>query len=180
MKSIVSSNPLLFCVCICLAGVSAGCAGGGGGHQVVQPLKKGVVLKNYAHLELVAECNKVGTMTPAIAKRISDMVVNEVKKTQPSRFQQINPETAVPGTIRYRVIFTKYDRGDAFARAMLAGLGQIHIDADIYVEDPATNEVLAKYKVAKTFAWGGIYGGSVTIEGVEPGFAKGVATVVLE
>jgi hypothetical protein len=43
---------------------------------------------------------------------------------------------------------------------MLAGLGQIHIDADVILREYEKNESLAKYEVKKTFAWGGIYGGA--------------------
>lgn len=180
MKNIVIVNPLLVSICIFLAGFSTGCAGDSCSYKTIQPLKKDVVLKNYTNLELVAESNNVKTMPPNVVKRITGLVINEVKKQQPARFQQINPETPAPATIRYRLIFTKYDPGNAFARSMLAGLGQIHIDADIVVEDPATGEVLAKYQTAKTFSWGGIYGGSVTIETVEPGFAKGIAEIILK
>jgi hypothetical protein len=56
------------------------------------------------------------------------------------------------------VTITRYQKGNAFARAMVAGLGQIHIDADVKITASATNEKIADFTVAKTFAWGGIYG----------------------
>jgi len=180
MKSIVTANPLLYCILLSIAVISGGCAGNAGGYQVIQPLKKGVVLKNYTNLELVAVSDHNVPLTSADMKRITDLVIKEVKQEESTRFQEINPATPEPSTIRYKLLFTKYDKGNAFARAMLAGLGQMHIDADILVEDPTTNELLAKYKVTKTFAWGGIYGGSATIESIEPAFAKSVATVILK
>lgn len=42
---------------------------------------------------------------------------------------------------------------------LLSGLGQMHIDADVTLSDLATQEILAKYEVTKTFGWGGLYGG---------------------
>ncbi len=61
---------------------------------------------------------------------------------------------------------TRYDKGSAFARFMLAGLGQIHVDATVSLRDPARDVSLGEYEVNKTFAWGGIYGASTTIEDV--------------
>ncbi len=39
--------------------------------------------------------------------------------------------------------------------------------------------VLAKSEITKTFAWGGIYGGTTEIKDVEEGFAEAVASVLL-
>jgi hypothetical protein len=61
---------------------------------------------------------------------------------------------------------------------MLAGLGQMHIDADVVLTEPSTKEQLAKYDVTKTFAWGGMYGGFTGIKDVEDGFAKAVASAI--
>ena len=76
---------------------------------------------------------------------------------------------------RVEVLLTRYDKGNAFARLMLAGLGQIHIDAQITLFALPQNSRLADFNVQKTFAWGGIYGGTTTIETVEEGFAMGIA-----
>ncbi len=76
------------------------------------------------------------------------------------------------------VFITRYQRGSAFARAMLAGLGQIHIDATVTVTDASDGRRLAEFNIAKTFAWGGIYGGSTRMEDIEPVFADGVAAAL--
>jgi hypothetical protein len=76
-----------------------------------------------------------------------------------------------------KVHFTKFDRGNAFARFMLAGLGQIRIEATVFLVDNTGREV-GKYEVAKDFSLGGMYGGSTTVEDVEDGFAKSVAEIV--
>jgi len=73
------------------------------------------------------------------------------------------------------VYIKRYDEGNAFARVMLAGLGQMHIDATVTLKDMETKEQLAKYDVNKTFAWGGIYGGVTRITDLEDGFGKAVA-----
>ncbi|MBO6635932.1 DUF4410 domain-containing protein [Parvibaculum sp.] len=79
--------------------------------------------------------------------------------------------------VTMKVVFTKYDRGSAFARAMLAGLGQIEIDADVFLID-VEGKTLAQYEVSKDFAFGGIYGASTSIEDVEVGFIKSVIEIV--
>lgn len=76
------------------------------------------------------------------------------------------------------VFVTRYEKGNAFARFMLAGLGQIHIDARVSVFVLPEREKIAEFEINKTFAWGGIYGGVTSIEDVEQGFAEGVAKAV--
>jgi Domain of unknown function (DUF4410) len=73
------------------------------------------------------------------------------------------------------VTITRYQKGNAFARAMLAGLGQIHVDANVKVLAKMNNEKLADFTLAKTFAWGGIYGAATSMEDIEKTFANGVA-----
>jgi hypothetical protein len=76
-----------------------------------------------------------------------------------------------------KIHFTQFDRGNAFARAMLAGLGQIRIEATVYIIDPSGQQV-GQYEVSKDFSFGGIYGAATTVEDVEDGFAKSVAEIV--
>jgi hypothetical protein len=73
------------------------------------------------------------------------------------------------------VTITRYQKGNAFARAMLAGLGQIHIDAHVQILAGANKEKLADFTLTKTFAWGGIYGAATSMEDIEKTFANGVA-----
>jgi hypothetical protein len=61
---------------------------------------------------------------------------------------------------------------------MLAGLGQIHIDATVKVYAKANDQKIADFVVAKTFAWGGIYGASTSMEDIERTFADGVAAAL--
>jgi Domain of unknown function (DUF4410) len=76
------------------------------------------------------------------------------------------------------VTLTRYQRGNAFARFMLAGLGQIHIDANVRVTAKPADEKIAEFTVAKTFAWGGIYGASTSMDDIERTFADGVAAAL--
>ncbi len=117
------------------------------------------------------------------------LVFNEVSRQRlESRLQQtINEKkkTAQCKTTDKRVFvlnskITNYDEGNAFARAMLAGLGQIHIDGDFALNLLSSgSETVADFTLQKTFAWGGIYGASTRIEDVEPAFAEGVAEAIV-
>lgn len=73
---------------------------------------------------------------------------------------------------------TRYEKGSAFARSMLAGLGQIHIDGDVSVFALPDRQKVGDFHLKKTFAWGGIYGGATSIEDIEGTFADGVAAAV--
>jgi Domain of unknown function (DUF4410) len=76
-----------------------------------------------------------------------------------------------------KIHMTRFDRGNALARAVMMGLGQIHIEGTIDLHDSSGTK-LAEYKVAKDFSLGGIAGGTTTVEDVEDGFAKSVAEIV--
>jgi hypothetical protein len=91
-----------------------------------------------------------------------------------------NPANNDPRECVIQVTLTRYERGNAFARAMLAGLGQIHIDAAVKVYAEPSNEKIADFLVAKTFAWGGIYGASTSMEDIERTFADGIAAALTE
>lgn len=102
-------------------------------------------------------------------------IIAAIKKDHPSKFKRINEGSSDPATIKAIVNITRYDKGSAFARAMLAGLGQMKINADVTLIDSLANEPLCKFEATKTFAWGGIYGATTSIETVQEGFAKAVA-----
>ena len=76
------------------------------------------------------------------------------------------------------VALTRYERGSAFARMMLAGLGQMHIDANVSMYSPPGNKLVGQFNVNKTFSWGGAVGQMATIENVEDDFGKAVADAV--
>ena len=91
--------------------------------------------------------------------------------------QSMNTEVGAEGRYNVKVTVTRYDKGNAFARAMFAGLGQIHVDANVqlFMLDADAETKVADFNIDKTFAWGGIYGASTRIEDVEPAFAEGIA-----
>lgn len=99
-------------------------------------------------------------------------------KMKVDQLKMANPGGRDARQYHVAVLLTRYDKGNAFARAMLAGLGQIHIDARVAVYAMPQKARVADFTVNKTFAWGGIYGASQSIDDVEQGFAEGVAEAV--
>jgi Domain of unknown function (DUF4410) len=115
-------------------------------------------------------------MTPEDLRRISGMVQAELASSYPDRVIAAGgPRRS--GGVNVKLLFTQYDAGNAVARLMLAGLGQIHIDAKVLLTDVTTGRTVATFEASKTFAWGGLYGGSTKIEDVEVGFARSVAEI---
>jgi len=106
-------------------------------------------------------------------QRISQVIASRLEQRRLQVVANSDPKECV-----VRVTLTRYQRGNAFARAMLAGLGQIHIDATVKVYAKANDQKIADFVVAKTFAWGGIYGASTSMEDIERTFADGVAAAL--
>ena len=73
---------------------------------------------------------------------------------------------------------TRYEKGNKFARFMLAGLGQIHIDGKVDLYQMPEHKLIGEFDLKKTFAWGGVYGATTDIEQIELTFADGVAAAV--
>jgi hypothetical protein len=89
-----------------------------------------------------------------------------------------NPRVGEPRTYQVDLMLSRYEKGSAFARAMLAGLGQMHIEGVARVYQMPEHVLVGEFDLAKTFAWGGIYGASTSIEDIENTFADGVAAAV--
>ncbi len=92
--------------------------------------------------------------------------------------QKANRADGNLGAYEVDVHLTRYEKGSKFARFMLAGLGQIHIDGNIEVYSVPQHKLEESFTLQKTFAWGGIYGGATSIRDIEQTFAKGIASTV--
>ncbi len=127
--------------------------------------------------------NDIATVNVQTAEGVSMLGVDMQRLTelihqQLAAKQALNPAAGEADGYDVNVVITKYAKGNAFARLMLVGLGQIHLDGKITVTPSGTQETTSEFTVKKTFAWGGIYGGTTRIEDVEPAFAEGVAAGV--
>ena len=154
----------------------AGCASSGGAARAVE--KSGDIAR-FKSLSVQTSVKNAPKLTPADQERIIRLVQERIRERNAGRFANVAAAPTDPMALQVKIGFTRYEEGSALARFMLVGLGQIHIDADVVLVDPATQSVLGTYVVTKTFAWGGIYGGVTTIRDVEVGFAEAVADIVL-
>ena len=112
-----------------------------------------------------------------------DRVVQLVKTHMSGELPQTMGAAGTDGAshkTKIKMVFTDYDEGNAFARFMLAGLGQIKLGAEIVFVDAVTGQELGRYKLSKQFAFGGAYGLATRMEDVEEGFAKSVVEILRE
>ncbi|HEY4941497.1 MAG TPA: DUF4410 domain-containing protein [Rhizomicrobium sp.] len=163
-------NPVrVLCVAV-LAALLAGCAGSISAPTAVTALS--TEQKSALRLsDITADADAGVKMSDGDFGLIAQKVRTYIQAQSPSVF------AGGPGALKMKIHFTKFDRGSAFARAMLIGLGQIVIEATVTLED-TTGRPVAEYKVAKDFAIGGVIGATTSVEDVEEGFAKSVAEVV--
>jgi hypothetical protein len=84
-------------------------------------------------------------------QRIAQLITSDLETQQLRNAANNDPKDCL-----VQVTITRYQKGNAFARAMSAGLGQIHMDANVEILAKANNQRLADFTLAKTFAWGGI------------------------
>ncbi len=152
--------------------IVSGCASSKGTIRDIQKLPTTFDLGTYDYLNVdVSNAPKV-EMYPYEKERIRSKIVSKLQSLEGTNFKDFNIDDLISGTLKLNVEITSYDKGSAFARFMLMGLGQIHLDAIVEVFDESN--LIGKYMVNKTFAGGGIHGGITTIEDVEEGLVEGI------
>jgi hypothetical protein len=159
--------------------ILSGCASTSGSHEVVGAAVNNSQIAKFSDLLITVKPGEHVTLNQSDTDRMTKLIEEDIKTDSPNRFKTINTASPSPATLQASVTIKNYEEGNAFARFMLMGLGQIHIDADVQLSDSATNEKLTQYEVTKTFAWGGFYGAFTKIKDAEVGFCKAVADSVL-
>jgi hypothetical protein len=150
----------------------AGCAGSVAPPIVTMALPKEA--RANLHLDTVSTEAAAGVaLTAEDTNRISQLVLADIKATAPN---MLDPSASQAKSVR--VVITRYDEGNAAARFMLAGLGQIRLEGTVVISDRTSGQRVGEYRVEKQFSFGGLYGGLTTIKDVEAGFAKSVAAVL--
>jgi predicted component of type VI protein secretion system len=149
-----------------------GCASSPPNAKFTEPLKAEHRVRASDTVEVKVSTAKGVEMLPLEQQRVLEQVQMKLATKQAA-----NP-AAEERALKVEVHMTRYEKGNAFARAMLAGLGQIHVDASVRVLEATSDELIASFNIAKTFAWGGIYGAATGIEDVEGAFAEGIAAAL--
>lgn len=133
-------------------------------------------LAQYRSLLIQTKTSDGVILTETAQNRIKDFIKTEINSgCCPKRFDNIYTDTTHPEGLLLVLNFTKYDEGNRFARAMLAGLGAMKINADVEVKDGQSGNSICKGEAGKSFAWGGMLGAMTGIEDVEKDFAKEVS-----
>lgn len=89
-----------------------------------------------------------------------------------------DPQPRAPEQYAVDVHLTRYQKGSKFARFMLAGLGEMHIDGTVEVFQMPEHKLIETFGMSKSFAWGGAYGATTSITDIENTFAAGVASTL--
>jgi hypothetical protein len=82
---------------------------------------------------------------------------------------QTNVNTVLTGdekaadAYKITVVITEYDKGNAFARFMLIGLGQMDLHGSVTVSETGNAVVVRDGEFKKNYCVGGIMGGSATM-----------------
>ena len=104
-------------------------------------------------------------------QRLAEKIEKSIRDTA-------GPSQGKGASYQAEVAINRYEKGNAFARAMLAGLGQIHINGTVTVRKLPGGAKVSQFSMNKTFAWGGIYGGTTDMDTIEDTYAKAVANAV--
>ena len=117
---------------------------------------------------------------PTLGQQQADALVllAEIIKQKVDQRKVANAREGDKRDYELHLLVTRFNKGNAFARAMLAGLGQIHLDGTVTLLQLPDRTEAGKFSLKKTFAWGGIYGASTSMEDIERTFADGVAAAV--
>jgi len=158
---------------LCSALVFSGCASSAPSAAFVQPIPVSARVGDkdsvQASVTAVAGVEILDVEKTRLAQRVEERIAAK---------KGLNAAAHDPKSYAVELELTRYQKGNAFARAMLAGLGQIHIDGTVKLLELPERRQVGQFTIKKTFAWGGIYGGAVTMEDIERTFADGVAAAV--
>jgi len=151
----------------------AGCAGTAPKPEFSQPIAAGQRIAAPDAADVLVDCPDTVAMLAAEKDRLAEKIGVKIKARKSG-----NSSANAARDYQVAVHITRYEKGSSFARFMLAGLGQIHIDGTVELFLMPEHTPVGKFDMHKTFAWGGIYGGSTGIEEIEDTYADGVAAAV--
>jgi Domain of unknown function (DUF4410) len=153
--------------------LSAGCAGTAPKAQFSREIGPASRISSPDSVQVNVGAADNVAILPAEKERLGERIKSKIDAEKIS-----NPGAGDARAYELDLQLSRYDKGNAFARAMLAGLGQIHIDGKVSVYEIPEHTLVGEFGVAKTFAWGGLYGASTSMEDIEGTFAEGIADAV--
>jgi hypothetical protein len=125
------------------------------------------------HAEVAIDAPEGVKILPDEERRLAEKVKAKIDARKVTNLRGGDPRS-------YEVYLhvTRYEKGSAVGRFLLAGVGQIHIEGKIDVYQLPAHTLVGEFDLKKTFAWGGIYGATTSVEDIENTFADGVAAAV--
>jgi hypothetical protein len=156
-----------------MAALLVGCAGTAPKPTFSQPMAVAASITAGDASEVAIDAPQSMEILPQERDRLAQKVKLRIEARKATN-ARIDP----PRSYQVLLRLSRYEKGSKFARAMLAGLGQIHIDGTVSVFQMPEHTLIGEFELKKTFAWGGIYGASTDIEAIEDTFADAVAATV--
>lgn len=160
-------------VAAAVIGLMAGCASTAPkptySHSIVANSHVGML----DHADVKVDAAKDVQILPLDEERLTQKVTSKIELRRVS-----NSGGSSARAYEVDLHLTRYDKGNAFARAMLVGLGQIHIEGTISMFQMPERALVGEFDLKKTFAWGGIYGAATSMDDIENTFADAVAAAV--
>ena len=101
----------------------AGCASTGGSVDIVKKLDAHDCVTSTDTVQVTVQPASGVSMGSLDMQRLSELIKSKVDQKKVN-----NPSSGQPRKFNIDVTITRYEKGSAAARAMAAGLGQIHID----------------------------------------------------
>jgi hypothetical protein len=137
----------------------AGCAGSVAPPIVTMALPKEA--RANLHLDTVSTEAAAGVaLTAEDTNRISQLVLADIKATAPN---MLDPSASQAKSVR--VVITRYDEGNAAARFMLAGLGQIRLEGTVVISDRTSGQRVVRWALRRPDDHQGRGGGIREIRG---------------
>ena len=122
----------------------------------------------------MADERKIENLVETVPARMANFIAFSI---DPDLFEEVRrhpPESGEKGLI-VRVELPQYKPGSAAARTLLAGTGSAHLNIKVTLIDAESGDELTTFAEERTFAWGGLYGGSRGITLMEENAAKEIA-----
>jgi hypothetical protein len=171
MKSNQFTKVSLPLVCAVLALIVSGCATSGGKPSYSKALAADARVVSADKVKSEVTAGSQVTIAPYEKERFAQKIDAAIRK---------RAQAGKRSGRNYLIVvnLTKYKKGNAFARAMMAGLGSMRMEATVSVYSMPSRKMEGQFTMEKNFNWGGLYGAVTNIENVEEEFAKSLAEAV--
>ncbi len=115
--------------------------------------------------------NSAGSLQEMDRQRLGARITDQVNALA-------TPHGAAAGVYDIVVDITRYERGNAAARAFVPGAGEMQIEGYVSVYQMPTRAKVGEFSLSKSFGMPGMYGLVTSMDTIENTFARGVAETV--